>query len=61
MAELAGSSVKLVACPWVNKDHYWDVRFDITRKVKEAFDKKRIEIPFPQRVVYLTSEERAQN
>ncbi|PKN62188.1 MAG: mechanosensitive ion channel protein [Deltaproteobacteria bacterium HGW-Deltaproteobacteria-15] len=52
VSELADSSVNLVIRPWVRKEDYWDVRFDLTRKLKEAFDANGIEIPFPQRVVH---------
>jgi small conductance mechanosensitive channel len=52
VAELADSSVNFVARPWVGKDDYWTVKFDLTRKIKEAFDANDIEIPFPQRVVH---------
>jgi small conductance mechanosensitive channel len=48
--------VNLVVRPWVNKDVDWDVRFDLTRKVKERFDESGIEIPFPQRVVHTPQE-----
>ena len=53
VAELADSSVNLVVRPWVKKEDYWTVRFDVTRKIKEAFDEGGIEIPFPQRVVHM--------
>ena len=52
VAELADSSVNLVVRPWVAKADYWGVKFDLTRRFKEAFDREGIEIPFPQRVVY---------
>jgi len=52
VSTLADSSVNIVFRPWVKKEDYWDVRFDLTRKVKEAFEKDGIEIPFPQQVVY---------
>ncbi len=55
VAELADSSVNLVVRPWVKKEDYWAVRFDVTRKIKEAFDDNGIEIPFPQRVVHMAS------
>ncbi|MFQ6104497.1 MAG: mechanosensitive ion channel family protein [Candidatus Glassbacteria bacterium] len=55
VAELADSSVNIVARPWVKKEDYWDVKFDVTRKVKEAFDENGIEIPFPQQVVHMVS------
>lgn len=56
VAELADSSVNFVVRPWVKKEDYWNVRFDITRKVKEAFDANDIEIPFPQRAVHMMSQ-----
>jgi small conductance mechanosensitive channel len=52
VATLADSSVNIVFRPWVKKEDYWDVRFDVTRKVKESFDRNEIEIPFPQQVVH---------
>lgn len=56
VSELADSSVNFVARPWVKKEDYWGVRFDLTRKIKEEFDANGIEIPFPQRVVHTISE-----
>jgi len=56
VSELADSSVNFVVRPWVKKEDYWNVKFDLTRKIKEAFDKNDIEIPFPQRVVYTVAE-----
>jgi small conductance mechanosensitive channel len=58
VSELSDSSVNLVFRPWVKKEDYWDVRFDLVRKVKESFDRNGIEIPFPQRVVHHISEKR---
>jgi len=57
VAELADSSVNLVVRPWVNTDDYWTVKFDVTHKIKEAFDANDIEIPFPQRVMHTASVE----
>lgn len=54
VSELADSSVNFVVRPWVKKEDYWDVRFDLTRKIKEQFDESGIEIPFPQQVVHLS-------
>jgi len=54
--ELADSSVNLVVRPWVRKEDYWDVRWDLTRAIKESFDEHGIEIPFPQHVVHTVSE-----
>ncbi len=57
VSELADSSVNLVVRPWVKKEDYWGTRFDVTHKIKEAFDANGIEIPFPQHVVHMASEE----
>ena len=50
--ELADSSVNLTVRYWVNGADYWATRFDLMRRLKEAFDERGIEIPFPQRVVH---------
>ena len=47
------SSVDFIVRPWVNKDDYWDVYWDITRAVKTRFDEDGISIPFPQRDIHL--------
>jgi small conductance mechanosensitive channel len=54
--ELADSSVNFVVRPWVRSEDYWPVFFDLTRNVKENFDKNGIEIPFPQRVVHMAKD-----
>ncbi|MFZ0452076.1 MAG: mechanosensitive ion channel domain-containing protein [Desulfatiglandaceae bacterium] len=56
VSELADSSVNLVVRPWVKSGDYWDTKFDLTRKIKEAFDENGIEIPFPQMVVHTVTE-----
>jgi len=53
VSELADSSVNLVVRPWVKRADYWNVKFDLTRKFKEAFDENGIDIPFPQQVVHM--------
>ena len=50
--ELADSSVNLNLRLWVNGADYWNVLFDLTRSVKETFDERGIEIPYPQHVVH---------
>ncbi len=54
--ELADSSVNFVVRPWVKKEDYWEVYWDITRAVKMRFDEEGISIPFPQRDVHLYNE-----
>ena len=53
VAELADSSVNLVFRPWVKTSDYWDVRFDLTEKIKNRLDEAGISIPFPQQDVHL--------
>jgi small conductance mechanosensitive channel len=52
VSELADSSVNLVVRPWVKSGDYWGTKFDLTQKIKEAFDENGIEIPFPQMLVH---------
>ena len=54
--ELGDSSVNFIVRPWINKDDYWDVYWDVTRAVKMRFDEEGISIPFPQRDVHLYNE-----
>ena len=51
--ELADSSVNFVVRPWVKRDDYWEVYWDITRSVKIRFDEEGISSPFPQRDVHI--------
>lgn len=53
VAELADSSVNIKVRATVKGDDYWQVFFDMTEKIKKAFDKNGITIPFPQRDVHM--------
>ncbi|MBU0664589.1 MAG: mechanosensitive ion channel [Proteobacteria bacterium] len=53
IAELAESSIQIVVRPWVQTSDYWDVRFDLTEKIKISFDEKGISFPYPQRDVHI--------
>ncbi|MEM7661481.1 MAG: mechanosensitive ion channel family protein [Pseudomonadota bacterium] len=44
---LNDSSVDIQLRVWCDPEHYWDVRFDLLRSVKEGFDSGGISIPFP--------------
>lgn len=57
VAELGESSVDFVVRPWVERSDYWPVRFDLTEKVKVAFDAAGISIPFPQRDLHIYKED----
>ncbi len=50
--ELGDSSVNFICRPWVRPSDYWQVYWNVTRSVKEAFDANGISIPFPQRDVH---------
>lgn len=41
---------------WCKTDMYWDVKFNLTEKVKKTFDERQIQIPFPQMDVHITKE-----
>jgi small conductance mechanosensitive channel len=53
VSELADSSVNFVVRPWVKVNDYWGVYFDLTEKIKKAFDTNGVSIPFPQRDVHV--------
>ena len=53
VSELADSSVNFVVRPWVNSGDFWAVKFDLTERIKLAFDENGISIPFPQMDVHL--------
>lgn len=51
VVNLGDSSVDIASRSWVNSADYWPVRLDITHKVKAAFDREGISIPYPHRTV----------
>ncbi len=53
VGELADSSVNFNVRPWVKSDDYWSTRFDLTEKIKLAFDDNGISIPFPQMDIHM--------
>jgi small conductance mechanosensitive channel len=50
--ELADSSVNFVCRPWVKTTDYWTVYWDLTKAVKQRFDKEGISIHYPQQDVH---------
>jgi len=52
VAKLNDSSVDIQMRVWCKPEDYWDVRFDLIKDVKEAFDKGGISIPYPHVVEY---------
>lgn len=57
VAELADSSVNFNVRPWVNSGDYWAVKFDLTEKIKIAFDENGISIPYPQMDLHIDKSE----
>jgi len=53
VANLGDSSVDLLIRPWVKTDDYWNTKWDLTRSIKEAYDGEGINIPFPQRDLWI--------
>jgi len=50
VTNLGDSSVDLTTRVWCNASDYWDVKFDMIKAVKEAFDENGISIPYPHSV-----------
>lgn len=56
VSELGDSSVNFTVRAWVNAPDFWGLKFDLTERVKLAFDEANISIPYPQRDVHLIRE-----
>ncbi len=54
--EFADSSVNIYARLWCRQDDYWNLLFDVNKKIFDKFKRNGIEIPFPQRDVHLFEE-----
>ncbi|MEJ8472686.1 mechanosensitive ion channel family protein [Roseibium algae] len=50
MVNLGDSSVDLGVRLWCNAADYWELKFSMTKKVKEAFDANGVSIPYPHTV-----------
>ncbi len=57
VVEHGDSSVNFAVRVWVEKEDYWTVFFDMQERVKEAFDKSGIEIPYPHMDVNMMGKE----
>ncbi|MDN3378060.1 MULTISPECIES: mechanosensitive ion channel domain-containing protein [unclassified Pseudoalteromonas] len=47
------SHIGMLVWAWVDSDNFWPVYFGLYERVKIAFDKENITIPFPQRDVHI--------
>ena len=56
VVNLNDSSVDIQSRCWVKGADYWDVKFDLTKKVKSAFDEQGISIPYPHTMMIQKSE-----
>jgi small conductance mechanosensitive channel len=53
---LNDSSVDFKIRAWAKNEDFWDIRNGLSEKVKKAFDREGVSIPFPQRDVHLYQE-----
>ncbi len=50
VTNLGDSSVDLTARLWCKAEDYWELKFQLTKAVKESFDAEGISIPYPHSV-----------
>lgn len=51
VTNLGDSSVDITARLWCDASEYWDLKFSLTKSIKEAFDREEISIPYPHTVM----------
>jgi small conductance mechanosensitive channel len=51
--KLGEYAVEFVVRPWCKTSDYWDVYWDLTREIKNAFERAKFTIPYPQRQVHV--------
>ncbi|MGB5927347.1 MAG: mechanosensitive ion channel domain-containing protein [Cyclobacteriaceae bacterium] len=59
LAELADSSVNIKVRARVTQGDFWGVHFDMLERIKKAFDKQGISIPYPQVDAHVFNETKA--
>ena len=52
VGNLGDSSVDIIVRVWCATDDYWGVKFDLTKAIKERFDRDGINIPYPTQTLY---------
>ncbi|MBN1872317.1 MAG: mechanosensitive ion channel [Candidatus Omnitrophica bacterium] len=53
ISEFADSSINIYLRLWCKQRDYWDVMFEINRRIHYEFKKNNITIPFPQRDIHV--------
>lgn len=53
LTDYKDSSIKYTIRVWVNKEDYWDTKFDILENIKKVFDEDNIKIPYNQLDVHI--------
>jgi small conductance mechanosensitive channel len=53
VTELGDSSVNLQLRAWTDTENYWTLKGWLTKNIKIVYDKKGIEIPFPQMDIHM--------
>lgn len=48
VSDLADHGITIIVRPWVNKDDYWNVKFDVLEKMKCELEAAGLSIPFHQ-------------
>jgi small conductance mechanosensitive channel len=61
VSNLGESSVDIVVRPWCATGDYWDLRFDLTHRLKEGLEAAGCSIPFPQRDVHVHRHDAAED
>lgn len=56
VGELGNSAVNIFVRPWCKREVYWDLRWDLTRALKEGIERAGCTIPFPQQDVHVFQE-----
>ena len=50
---LDDSAVTIALRAWADTGDFWALNWDLTKQVKQTFDKAKISIPYPQRDIHL--------
>jgi len=56
VGNLGDSSVDFIVRVWCAAGDYWNLKWDLTKNIKQAFDREGVSIPYPTRTVYQLAE-----